>query len=190
MLNVWTVARYSTHTSIETWRSRKKCCANRKKTSGKRCPSPSDQSPQDQTSLCKSRRDNFIRPEAHGLQRHQSAKPSTISGWAQVSFLSKLACRRQVKAGRNTLFGVHPATNPDFLRSLVSSLHFMRLSLKERRTRGPVQSCVQEIGAIDGCPILRVLREGWDTRISPFNLPRKAHLFLRRPGFLPAHQTP
>jgi hypothetical protein len=36
----------------------------------------------------------------------------------------------------------------------VSSLHFMRLSLKERRTRGPVQSCVQEIGAIDGWAIL------------------------------------
>jgi hypothetical protein len=81
----------------------------------------------------------------------------------------------------------------------VGSLHFMRLSLKERRTRGPVQSRVQEIGAIDGCPmrlprvkasvlpavsapILRVLCEGWDDQISPLNLPRKTDLFLRRPG--------
>jgi hypothetical protein len=78
--------------------------------------------------------------------------------------------------------GSFPSTNPDFLWSLVSSLDFMRLSLKERRTRGPVQSCVQQIGAIDGCPILRVLCEGWDTQISPFNLRRKADLFLRRPG--------
>jgi CheY-like chemotaxis protein len=34
----------------------------------------------------------------------------------------------------------------------VGSLHFMRLSLKERRTSGPVQSRVQEIGAIE-CPM-------------------------------------
>ena len=54
-------------------------------------------------------------------------------------------------------FGLYPSTNPDFLWSLVSSLRFKRLSLKERRTRGPVQSCAQEIGAIDGCPIPRFL---------------------------------
>ena len=71
----------------------------------------------------------------------------------------------------NALLGSIPATNPDFLWSLVGSLHFMRLSLKERRTRGPVQSCVQKIGGIDGCPILRVLCEGWDTRISRFKEP-------------------
>jgi hypothetical protein len=71
------------------------------------------------------------------------------------------------------LLGSIPATNPDFLWSFVGSLHFMRLSLKERRTRGPVQSRVQEIGAIDGCPILRVLCEGWDTQISPFCLPQQ-----------------
>ena len=35
---------------------------------------------------------------------------------------------------------------------------------------------------IDGCPILRVLCEGWDSQISPFNLPPKADLFLRTPG--------
>ena len=66
-----------------------------------------------------------------------------------------------------------PAPYPNFLWSLVGSLHFMRLSLKERRTRDPVQSYVQEIGAIDGCPILRVLCEGWDSQISPFHLPLK-----------------
>ncbi len=72
----------------------------------------------------------------------------------------------------------------------MGSLNFMRLSLKERRTRGPVESCVQEIRGISlvfgemwdtaglplklvagerihGCPILRVLREGWDSQISP-----------------------
>jgi hypothetical protein len=70
----------------------------------------------------------------------------------------------------NALLGSIPSTNPDFLWSLVGSLHFMRLSLKERRTRGPVQSCIQEIGAIDGCPILRALCEGWDSQISPFNM--------------------
>ena len=43
-------------------------------------------------------------------------------------------------------FGSYPRTNrrvphtPDFLWSFVGSLNFMRLSLKERRTRGPVQS--------------------------------------------------
>ena len=68
----------------------------------------------------------------------------------------------------NALLGSIPATTPDFLWSLVGSLHFMRLSLEERRTRGPVQSCIQEIGAIDGCPILRALCEGWDSQISPF----------------------
>ena len=35
---------------------------------------------------------------------------------------------------------------------------------------------------VDGCPILRVLCEGWDDQISPLNLPRKTDLFLRRPG--------
>jgi hypothetical protein len=47
---------------------------------------------------------------------------------------------------------------PDFLWSFVSSLNFLRLSLKERRTRGPVQSCVQEIRGIS-----LVFREMWDT---------------------------
>jgi hypothetical protein len=40
---------------------------------------------------------------------------------------------------------------------------------------------------IDGCPILRVLCEGWDSQISPFNLPRKADLFLGRPGCSATH---
>jgi hypothetical protein len=90
----------------------------------------------------------------------------------------------------NALLHSTPATDPDFLWGFVGSLHLMRLSLKERRTRGPVQSRVQEIGAIDGCPmrlprvkasvlpavsapILRVLCEGWDTQISPFRLPQQ-----------------
>jgi hypothetical protein len=84
----------------------------------------------------------------------------------------------------NALLPSIPATNPDFLWSFVGSLYLMRLSLKERRTRGPVQSRVQEIGAIDGCPmrlprvktsvlpavsapILRVLCEGWESRPEP-----------------------
>jgi hypothetical protein len=36
---------------------------------------------------------------------------------------------------------------------------------------------------IDGCPVLRVLCEGWDRQISPFSLPRKADLFIGRPGY-------
>jgi hypothetical protein len=47
---------------------------------------------------------------------------------------------------------------PDFLCSFVGSLNFMRLSFKERRTRGPVQSCVQEIRGIS-----LVFCEMWDT---------------------------
>jgi hypothetical protein len=80
----------------------------------------------------------------------------------------------------NALLRSIPSTNPDFLWSIVGSLHFMRLSLKERRTRGPVQSCVQ-IGGIDGYPILRVLCDGWDSQIYSFSLPCK-HLFLGRLG--------
>jgi hypothetical protein len=41
---------------------------------------------------------------------------------------------------------------------------------------------------VDGCPILRVLCEGWDDQISPLNLPRKTDLFLRRPGPYPCNR--
>jgi hypothetical protein len=52
---------------------------------------------------------------------------------------------------------------PDFLWSFVGSLNFMRLSLKERRTRSPVQSCVQEIRGIS-----LVFGEMWDsTALTP-----------------------
>jgi hypothetical protein len=47
---------------------------------------------------------------------------------------------------------------PDFLWSLMGLANFMRLSFKERRTRGPVQCCVQEIRGIS-----LVFREMWDT---------------------------
>jgi hypothetical protein len=40
----------------------------------------------------------------------------------------------------------------------VGSVHFMRLSLKERRTRGLVQTSAQEIRGIS-----LVFREMWDT---------------------------
>jgi len=79
--------------------------------------------------------------------------------------------------------GSIPSTNPDFLWSLVGSLHFMRLPLKERRTRGPVQSCVQEIGAIDGCPILRALCEGWDSQSHPLTSHGKQTCSLGDLGF-------
>jgi hypothetical protein len=46
----------------------------------------------------------------------------------------------------------------DFLCSFVGFLDFLRLSLKERRTRGTVQSCVQEIRGIS-----LVFCEMWDT---------------------------
>jgi hypothetical protein len=47
---------------------------------------------------------------------------------------------------------------PDFLCRFVGSLNFLRLSSKERRTRGSFQSCVQEIRGIS-----LVFREMWDT---------------------------
>ena len=65
----------------------------------------------------------------------------------------------------NALLHSTPATDPDFLWGFVGSLHLMRLSLKERRTRDPVQSRVQEIGAIDWCPM---------------RLPRVKNLFFPR----------
>ena len=92
--------------------------------------------------------------------------------------LSKLSC----EGWKERAFELYPLHEPRFP---VESRGFPALHapfLKERRTRGPVQSCVQEIGAIDGCPILRALCEGWDSHISPPDLPRKADLFLRRPG--------
>jgi hypothetical protein len=52
---------------------------------------------------------------------------------------------------------------PDFLWSFVGSLNCMRLSLEERRTRGRVQSCVQEIRGISilrcGIPLLSPLND-------------------------------
>ena len=64
----------------------------------------------------------------------------------------------------NALFGLYPRHQcrvphtPDFLCSFVGSQNFMRLSLKERRTRGSFESCVQEIRGIS-----LVFREMWDT---------------------------
>ncbi len=83
-------------------------------------------------------------------------------------------------------FGSYPRTNrrvphtPDFLWSFVGSLNFMRLSLKERRTRGPVQSCVQEIRGIS-----LVFREMWATASRPSSLPRSPPL---RTGAPCSHQ--
>ncbi len=108
----------------------------------------------------------MILPDSGGRPFSLRISSSRFLEWvAQVSLLSKLACRRQEKDEKNALLGSIPSTNPDFLWSLVSSLHSMRLSSKERRTRGPVQSCVQEIGAIDGCPM---------------RIPRVEHLFFPR----------
>jgi HlyD family secretion protein len=47
---------------------------------------------------------------------------------------------------------------PDFLWSFVGPSNFMRLSLRERRTRGPVQNCVQEMRGIS-----RSFSEMWDS---------------------------
>ena len=54
---------------------------------------------------------------------------------------------------------------PDLLWSFVGSQNFMRLSIKESRTRGPVQSGVQEIRGIS-----LVFREMWDTAGLPLKL--------------------
>jgi hypothetical protein len=62
----------------------------------------------------------------------------------------------QVKAIEKTrVFGPRI---PDFLSRLVALCYCVRISLKESRTRGPVQSCVQEIRGIS-----LVFREMWDT---------------------------
>jgi hypothetical protein len=47
---------------------------------------------------------------------------------------------------------------PDFLWGWLDSVKFMRLSVKERRTRGFIHCRVQEIRGIS-----RVFREMWDT---------------------------
>jgi hypothetical protein len=80
---------------------------------------------------------------------------------------------------------------PDFLWSFVGSLNFMRLSLKERRTRGPVQSCVQEIRGIS-----LVFREMWDTTGLPLKPSRVPQLHTgapcshqRRPDFPLSHTS-
>jgi hypothetical protein len=61
---------------------------------------------------------------------------------------------------RNRLEGEGVVSHiPDFLRRSVASRNFTRLSLKERRTRRPVQTCVQEIRGIS-----RKTSERWGTR--------------------------
>ena len=110
-------------------------------------------------------------------------QPPDFEWVAQVSILSKRLAGAS-EGWKERAFGLYPLHEPRFP---VESRGFPALHapfLKERRTRGPVQSCVQEIGGIDGCPILRALCEGWDSQVSPPDLPRKADLFLRRPGFL------
>jgi hypothetical protein len=80
-----------------------------------------------------------------------------------------------------TRFRIYPRHNcrvphtPDFLFSFVGSLNFMRLSL-ERRTRGPFESCVQEIRGISF-----VFREMWDTAglaLKPLAGPTTPHGFI------------
>jgi hypothetical protein len=56
---------------------------------------------------------------------------------------------------------------PDFLWSLVGSTKLYAPFLNERRTRGRVQGCVQEIRGIS-----LVFREMWDTTaLTPYPLP-------------------
>ena len=43
----------------------------------------------------------------------------------------------------------------------------------KRKAHSGLSEPVEEIGAIDGCPILRVLCEGWDSQISPFHIPQQ-----------------
>jgi hypothetical protein len=54
----------------------------------------------------------------------------------------------------------------------VGSLIFLRLSLKERRTRGPIQSCVQEIRGTS-----LIFREMWDTAGLPANPSRGGQIY-------------
>jgi hypothetical protein len=58
-------------------------------------------------------------------------KPGFVNGRGGLGLVfEQPTCRRQMKAGRNTLLALSPSQ-------------------------------------IDGCPILRVLGEGWDTQVSP-----------------------
>ena len=103
---------------------------------------------------------------------------------AQVSLLSKLACRRQEKGEKSALLGSIPSTNPDFLWSLVNSLHFMRLSLKEGahvvlsrvayRKSGQSTGCPMRLARVKAsvlpavaAPILRVLAKGGIVKSHP-----------------------
>jgi hypothetical protein len=81
---------------------------------------------------------------------------TNIKWVAQVSLLGKLACRRQEKDEKNGLLGSIPP---------------------------PIDGCPMRLPRVKAsvlpavsAPILRVLCEGWDSQISPFNLPPKADL--------------
>jgi hypothetical protein len=148
--------------------------------------------------------------------------PLRVGGPGLAFEQTRLPAAREGRKER--AFGLYPLHQPRFP---VESREFPALHApfpKRRRTRGPVQSCVQEIGAIDGVPhaasagksicASRGIRshavtasksicssrgirshpsrscEGWDSQISPFNLPRKADLFHRRPGFSGLNNLP
>jgi hypothetical protein len=93
---------------------------------------------------------------------------------AQVSLLSKLACRRQEKGEKSALLGSIPSTNPDFLWSLVNSLHFMRLSLKEGAHVVLSRVAYRKSGQSTGCPmrLARVKASVLPAVSAPMRLPR------------------
>jgi hypothetical protein len=73
--------------------------------------------------------------------------PTNVEWVAQVWLLSKLACRRQVKGGRERAFRLYP------------------------------------LYQLTGAPSFAFFCEGWDSQISPFNLPRKQTCSLGDLGF-------
>jgi hypothetical protein len=72
-----------------------------------------------------------------------------------------------VKGGRNALLGSIPSTNPDFLWSLVGSLHFMRLSLKKGAHVVLSRAAYRKSGESTGAPPFALFAKGGMVRSHP-----------------------
>ena len=91
--------------------------------------------------------------------------------------------RRQVKGGRNTLLGSIPSTNPDFLWSLVGSLHFMRLSLKKGAHVVLSRAAYRKSGESTGAPSFALFAKGGIVRSQPLTSHGKQTCSLGDLGF-------
>jgi hypothetical protein len=89
-----------------------------------------------------------------------------LSGWPRSRFWAndEPAAR---KGGRNALLGSSPSTNPDFLWSLVGSLHFMRLSLKKGAHVVLSRAAYRKSGESTGAPSFALFAKGGIVRSHP-----------------------